>query len=195
MPDSSSQTSASSDEAADPRNELRVQLLVARAAITDRAEHEKVLVNRVARWLKTMPVARLGFFWPVRGEPDLSRVVGQWLAQDGTRSAGLPVVTDDILEFAPWVPGTPMKEGAFGIPIPARNARLVPQLLLIPCLGIDTLRYRLGYGGGFYDRTLAGLKVKPVTVGIGFDVARIPSIQPRPHDVRLDLAITESGVL
>jgi 5-formyltetrahydrofolate cyclo-ligase len=177
------------------RDARRVELLAARAALTDRAEREKVLCNRVTRWLRTMPVARLGFFWPVRGEPDLTAVVAQWLAAAPGRSAGLPVVVGDQLEFAPWSPGVPMEKGAFGIPVPARNARMAPQLLLIPCLGIDALRYRLGYGGGFYDRTLAGLKVKPVTVGIGFDVARIASIGPKPHDVRLELAITESGVL
>ena len=55
--------------------------------------------------------------------------------------------------------------------------------------------YRLGYGGGFYDRTLGAQTVRPVTVGIAFDVARIASIAAQPHDVRLDLAITESGVL
>ena len=86
-------------------------------------------------------------------------------------------------------------EGDYGIAVPATAERVTPQVLLVPCVGIDAQRYRLGYGGGFYDRTLGAMAVRPVTVGVAFDVARIASIAAQPHDVRLDLAITESGVL
>jgi 5-formyltetrahydrofolate cyclo-ligase len=88
-----------------------------------------------------------------------------------------------------------LQPGRFGIPVPPGPARLTPQLLLIPCVGFDLARYRLGYGGGFYDRTLAAFKVRPVTVGLAFDCGRVPSIDPQPHDIRLDLVISESGVL
>ena len=161
----------------------------------DRAERERVLLNRIARWLRTMPVARLAFFWPIRAEPDLAQTIASWLAEDGTRQAGLPIVVGDALEFAPWTPKTPMEPGAYGIQVPASKQRMKPQVLLIPCLGIDQNRYRLGYGGGYYDRTLARLSPRPVAVGIGFDCARMASIKPQPHDIRLDLAITEGGAL
>jgi 5-formyltetrahydrofolate cyclo-ligase len=88
-----------------------------------------------------------------------------------------------------------MEPGAYGIQVPASKQRMKPQVLLIPCLGIDQNRYRLGYGGGYYDRTLARLSPRPVAVGIGFDCARMASIKPQPHDIRLDLAITEGGAL
>jgi 5,10-methenyltetrahydrofolate synthetase len=88
-----------------------------------------------------------------------------------------------------------MQSGEFGIAVPKTSERFSPQVVLVPCVAIDLQRYRLGYGGGFYDRTLASLTVRPVTVGIAFDVGRINSIGPLPHDVRLDLAITETGVL
>ena len=72
---------------------------------------------------------------------------------------------------------------------------MTPQLLLIPCVGIDSMRYRLGFGGGYYDRTLAVMSPRPVTVGVAFDCTRVNTIKPEPHDVRLDLVITERGVL
>ncbi len=177
------------------RKALRERLLASRESLTNRADVERVLVSRVARWLKTMPVTRLAFYWPIRGEPDLRRTILAWLGEDVQRKAGLPVMVDKLLEFAPWSADTPMTHGPMGIAVPTRFARMSPQLLLIPCVGFDAMRYRLGYGGGFYDRTLAALSPRPVTVGIAFDCGRIPSIEPLPHDMRMDLVITESGVL
>ncbi|MGE5339000.1 MAG: 5-formyltetrahydrofolate cyclo-ligase [Gemmatimonadota bacterium] len=174
---------------------MRARLLAKRMDMEDRAERERVLVNRVSRWLHTMPVKRLAFFWPIRGEPSLAQLITAWLAEDSTRQAALPIVVGELLEFAPWTPSTPMEPGAYGIQVPASKLRMKPQVLLIPCLGIDENRYRLGYGGGFYDRTLARISPRPVAVGIAFDCARLPSIKPQPHDIRLDLALTESGAL
>ena len=182
---------------ADPsqRGSVRERLLQARLLMTDRELREGVLVRRVARWLRTMPMSRLAFFWPVRGEPDLRAMVGDWLGEQPGRSAALPVVVGDRLEFRAWTPATPMVVGEYRIAVPAGTPPVQPQVVLVPCLGVDTQRYRLGYGGGFYDRTLAAFKLRPVTVGIAFDVGRIKSIGPQPHDVRLDLALTESGSL
>jgi 5-formyltetrahydrofolate cyclo-ligase len=189
-------TAAVSTAATDAaRAALRSALLEARAALPDRAERAAVLANRVARWLNTMPLARLGFFWPIRSEPDLAPVVARWLAADAGRRAALPVVEGDRLAFAPWTPGMALQPGRFDIPVPPGEARLSPQLMLIPCVGFDDARFRLGYGGGFYDRTLGALALRPVMVGVAFDCGRVSSIDPQPHDIRLDLVITESGVL
>jgi 5,10-methenyltetrahydrofolate synthetase len=177
------------------RQSLRARLLAAREALADRAVREAALANRVSRWLATMPLSRLAFYWPIKGEPEVSTVVSRWLAADAAHRAALPVVDGDLLQFAPWAPGAPMQPGRFGIPVPASAERLSPQLLLVPCVGFDAQRYRLGYGGGFYDRTLAALKLRPVMVGVAFDCGRVASIGPQPHDVRLDLVITETGVL
>ncbi len=177
------------------RGGMRARLLAARMNLDDRADRERVLVNRVSRWLHTMPVTRLAFYWPTRGEPNLTPMITAWLAEDAAREAGLPVVVGELLEFAPWTPKTPMEPGAYDIQVPASKKRMKPQLLLIPCLGIDENRYRLGYGGGFYDRTLACLSPRPVTVGIGFECSRLHSIKPKLHDIRLDLALTEGGSL
>jgi 5-formyltetrahydrofolate cyclo-ligase len=177
------------------RQELRDKLIAARESLPNRVDIERALVARVARWLRTMPVTRLAFYWPIRGEPDLRRIILAWLGEDVQRRAGLPVIVDRLLEFAPWSADTPMAEGPLGIAAPSRHARMTPQLLLIPCVGVDSMRYRLGFGGGYYDRTLAALDPRPVTVGIAFECTRVATIGPQPHDVRLDLVVTESGVL
>ena len=176
------------------RDDMRLELLARRESIPERARHEKALVDRVGRWLKAVPARRLAAYWPTRGEADMTPAVSEWLRQDPQRIVALPVIEGDKLGFAPWIPGMPLKTGPYGIPFPETKERIVPQLLLVPCVGIDRRRYRLGYGAGYYDRTLPTLQPRPVAVGIAFDVARVETIEPMPHDFRLDLAITESGV-
>jgi 5,10-methenyltetrahydrofolate synthetase len=177
------------------RRALRARLLAARSELTphERARREAALAERVAAWLATQPLQRLAFYWPIRDEPDLRGTMTHWLAADPRRSAALPVVEGDTLAFAPWTPRTPMVAGRFDIPEPATAERMAPQLLLIPCVGFDAARFRLGYGGGFYDRTLARLTYRPVTCGVAFDVARVDSIGPQPHDVRLDAVLTDAA--
>ena len=179
------------------RRALRARLLAARAELTpeDRARRQQALAAQVAAWLAASPLQRLAFYWPIRDEPDLREAVAAWLAADARRRAALPVTEDDVLTFAPWTPQTAMAPGRFDIPEPATVERMAPQLLLIPCVGFDAERFRLGYGGGFYDRTLARLKYRPVTCGVAFDIARVDSIGPRPHDVRLDAVLTDAGSL
>jgi 5-formyltetrahydrofolate cyclo-ligase len=63
--------------------------------------------------------------------------------------------------------------------------------LLVPLIGYDQQAFRLGYGGGFYDRTLAAMPHRPVTLGVGFALAALPSIHPQPHDIPMDVIITE----
>jgi 5-formyltetrahydrofolate cyclo-ligase len=177
------------------RGALRARLLAARLELADREVRSRVLRDRLQRWLHTMPLQRLAFYWPTRGEPDVTAAITTWLAEDPGRIAALPVVAGQVLEFAPWKPRMPMKAGEFGIQVPDTKERIKPQLLVIPCVGIDEQHYRLGYGSGFYDRTLARLSVRPSTLGIAFDCGRVKSIDPKPHDIQLDLAITESGTL
>jgi 5-formyltetrahydrofolate cyclo-ligase len=134
--------------------------------------------------------ALLGVYWPLRGEPDLAPAYAT-LADSGVRLA-LPVVVerDCALEFAAWTPGEALVRDAMGVAIPA-ELRMVarPQALLIPCLGFNRGRYRLGYGGGFYDRTLEA-QPRPLTVGVAYRCLQA-DFASAPHDVALDLVITE----
>ncbi len=108
----------------------------------------------------------------------------------------LPVVIakGKPLEFRIWRPGDRVTAGVFGIPFPADGPTVVPDLMLIPLVGFDRAGYRLGYGGGYYDRTLAAAVPRPATIGVGFELSRLESIGPEPHDVAMDWIVTEAGI-
>lgn len=172
----------------------RQQLLEARASLADRAGRERALCRHVADWLARADVRAVAFFWPIRGEPDLLEVMAEWLAADERRVAALPVVSGDALEFHAWSRDAPMRAAEFGIPVPAHGRPVQPDCLLIPCVGFDAHRYRLGYGGGYYDRTVRKTVPWPLAVGIAFEVGRVGSIEPQPHDVALDTVITDVAI-
>jgi 5-formyltetrahydrofolate cyclo-ligase len=111
------------------------------------------------------------------------------------RKIGLPVVNKEkkTLTFHAWWPGCPMENDAYDIPKPKDTEVIVPTLLLVPCVGYTDGGYRLGYGGGFYDRTLASLQPKPFTVGLGYANGYSPKLEPEPHDVPLDAILTDEG--
>ncbi len=140
---------------------------------------------------------RVAFCWPVRNEPDLRPLMSFWLASGAPGFAALlPVVTavDAPLSFRAWTPECPMVEDRYGIPAPAEGAFLLPQALLIPVNAFDAAGFRLGYGGGFFDRTLAALQPAALSIGVGFELARVASVFPEAHDVRLDAMVSEAGV-
>ncbi len=118
------------------------------------------------------------------------------LSQDGADIA-LPVVAtkNAPLEFWKWQPDCEMTRGAGNIPIPRVRVPVMPTVVLIPLLGFDSNGHRLGYGGGYYDRTLAAFRMRPLTIGIGYDFSQLQSIHPQAHDMPLDAIVTESGVI
>jgi 5-formyltetrahydrofolate cyclo-ligase len=95
------------------------------------------------------------------------------------------------LEFRAWQPGVRLESGVWGIPVPADGEVVWPDVLLVPLVGFDRLGYRLGYGGGFYDRTLAAMPRRPTTLGVGFALGAIETIHPQQHDIPMDAVITE----
>ncbi len=118
-------------------------------------------------------------------------------AQRSPRKIGLPVVNKQhkTLTFHAWYPGCPMEEDAYNIPKPKDTEQVVPTLLFVPCLGYSAGGYRLGYGGGFYDRTLATLQPRPFTVGLGFTQGYLDDLDPEAHDVPLDAILNDNGVV
>lgn len=140
---------------------------------------------------------RVAFCWPFKQEPDLRPLVESWLrAGKKGFTALLPVVIDEhqALAFRAWSPDTVMLADRYGIPVPAAGEFLIPEVVLIPVNGFDAAGYRIGYGGGYFDRTLASVSPRPLAVGVGFELARLDSICPEPHDQRLDVMVTEAGV-
>ena len=135
----------------------------------------------------------VSFYWPFRGEPNLRPLMRRMVAAG--KSVALPVVVQKRhpLEFRPWTPGCEMVLGVWNIPIPDTTERVTPRLLLAPVVGFDPQRYRLGYGGGYFDRTLAALGGARTVIGVGYDSQALPTIHPLPHDIPMDRIVTESG--
>jgi 5,10-methenyltetrahydrofolate synthetase len=178
------------------RRAERARLLAAREALdadTREAWRQRIdeAIECAFPWLAR---AIFAFCWPIRGEYD-ARALAMRLLARGARAA-LPVVLAPgaPLEFREWHPGVAMAQGPLGIAYPVGTVRLAPEALLVPVNGWDRAGYRLGYGGGYFDRTLARLAPRPVAIGVGYELARIDTIHPQPHDVPLDWLVTERGV-
>jgi len=185
--------------AKDRRRAMRDRALAAREALaeSERTELTQRLTAHLAPLLRELAPRRLAFCWPYRGEPDLRDFVADWLAQDDSRQAALPriLAPGAPLAFLRWRPGDEVVPDAHGIPVPASMDAIRPDLALIPVNAFDEQAYRLGYGGGFFDRTLAALAPPPVAVGLGFELARVTTILPEPHDRRMNWIVTENGVM
>lgn len=141
------------------------------------------------------PGTVLSGYWPIKGEPDL-RVLMSDLHRIGVIIA-LPVVETRAapLIFRRWTPETRMVRGDWNIPVPPPNAAAItPDVTLAPCLGWDERCYRLGWGGGYFDRTLATMTPRPFAIGIALADACLATIFPQPHDIPLDLIVTEDGI-
>lgn len=137
------------------------------------------------------PGQTLSFYWPMKGELDFRGLAARLHAR-GIRLA-LPVVVEKQrpMVFRPWAPGAAMARGIWNIPEPATVEIVRPDIALAPVVGFTDDCYRLGYGGGYFDRTLAALDPRPLAIGVGLEMQRIETIHPQPHDVRLDAIITE----
>jgi 5-formyltetrahydrofolate cyclo-ligase len=152
--------------------------------------------ERILAGLVTLLAERpgvLGVYWPFRAEFD-PRPVIDWAVAAG-REVALPVVVDKKgpLQYRAWRPGEPLVDGVWNIPVPERGAVVTPRIVLAPLVGFDRASYRLGYGGGYFDRTLAALDPRPTAIGIGFAVQELRTIHPQPFDVPMDLIVTETG--
>ncbi|MDG4879247.1 5-formyltetrahydrofolate cyclo-ligase [Mesorhizobium sp. WSM4935] len=130
-------------------------------------------------------------YWPFRGEPDL-RSWAITVIERGGRIA-LPVVIRKgwPLEFRIWSPGDPLERGVWNILVPSRGPSVVPDVVIAPVVGFDGANYRLGYGGGFFDRTLAAMHRRPLAIGVGYAESRLETIRPQPHDIAMDAIVTD----
>ena len=177
------------------KGSLRKQLQAERQALHDRHQRSVHLQEVLRVWLVTRPELSIGAYWPIKGEFDALPALYRWSEAEPGRRIGLPVVDRETkhLRFHVWYPGCPMEQDAYGIPKPRDTEAFSPDLLLVPCVGYGPGGLRLGYGGGFYDRTLAALKPRPFTVGLGYSHGWIPWLQGEPHDVPLDVILNEDG--
>ena len=158
------------------------------------AEHQALSARIVAHALATLPRPRVAAFcWPIKHEPDVRPLLASWASAKVRAALPVVVAEKEALRFREWTPDTRLEPDRYGIPTPTAGEWLTPDLILLPLNGFDGAGYRLGYGGGYFDRTLAALSPRPLAVGVGFEINRIDSIRPEAHDQRLDWIITESG--
>ena len=141
-----------------------------------------------------LATARLAFCWPVRGEYDARPLADKLRARGAVTALPVVVAAGQPLVFREWHPGVTLASGPLGIPYPTGSEPVVPTAMLVPLNGWDEAGYRLGYGAGFFDRTLAGLPTPPVAIGVGYELARIATIHPQAWDVPMDWIVTERGV-
>jgi 5,10-methenyltetrahydrofolate synthetase len=177
------------------RGELRRRLIAAREALAPQAHRaaSAAIEGSLEALLTALPLSTLAFCWPYRAEFDARPLVTRLLLR-GLRAA-LPVVVDKgaPLLFRAWTPDSAMIDDRYGIHIPVSGEALAPQLILMPVNAFDAQGFRLGYGGGYFDRTLATAP-RPLALGVGFELARVDSIRPQDHDLRMDAVITEAGI-
>ncbi len=175
---------------------LRKQLQAERQAMVDRHQRSVHLQEVLRVWLVGRPESSIGAYWSIKGEFDALPALYRWSEADDARRIGLPVINRETrqLRFHVWYPGCPMEDDAYGIPKPKDTEAFEPALLLVPCVGFGQRGLRLGYGGGFYDRTLAALQPRPLTVGVGYSNGFVPWLQAEPHDVPLDAMLTDEGL-
>ena len=200
-------------------DQLRVRLRSLREAIpvAERQQGSDVLCRELLQWFDARQTARalaqtaanpldrptepeiVAGFWPLEGEPDLRPVYAQLHKQGSIVVLPIVVRKQAPLEFHPWQPDSPLKEGAFGVREPVRSIAIQPTILLVPTLGFTAQGARIGYGGGYYDRTLAQINEtgQPfLTIGIAWDQARLDEAtghEPEDHDYPLDTILTPGG--
>jgi len=177
------------------RKAERQRLLAAREGL-DAATLERFrqrIDTHLSRSFPGLATATLALYWPIRGEYD-ARGFAQALRDRGAVTA-LPVVVAprQPLVFRAWHPGVTLASGPLGIPYPVDSDPVVPTAALLPMIGWDDAGYRLGYGSGFFDRTLASLARKPIAIGVGYEIGRMPTIHPQSWDIPMDWVVTERG--
>ena len=175
------------------RRALRQDMTRRRAALAG-AEHEALSARIVAHALAALPRPKVAAFcWPIKHEPDLRALLASWTSAQVRAVLPVVVAENAPLRFREWTPDSRLALDRYGIPTPTAGEWLTPGLILLPLNGFDDAGYRLGYGGGYFDRTLAALSPRPLAVGVGFEINRVASIRPEAHDQRLDWIITENG--
>jgi 5-formyltetrahydrofolate cyclo-ligase len=178
------------------RRARRDELIGRREALPqrERQELQARIIDLLENRFPELAGALIGFYWPIRSEIGLHALIRRLLERGA--AAALPAVVEKgaPLEFRAWRPGDRLERGFWNIPVPAERLLVRPTVLLVPLVGFDPEGYRLGYGGGYYDRTLAAMMPRPRAIGVGYELGRLETIHPQAHDMPMDAIVTEAGV-
>ena len=178
------------------RKQQRAELIAKRTAVRPEQlrQWNAVITDFIQAGFPMLASMTIGFCWPFKSEFDARFVMRHF--RDRGATAALPAVLEKAgpLQFRKWWPGAPMTPGVYEIPVPDGTELLVPDAAIVPMIGFDGGSYRLGYGGGYFDRTLAVANPRPLAIGVSFELGRLESITPQPHDIPLDFVATEAGL-
>jgi 5-formyltetrahydrofolate cyclo-ligase len=178
------------------RRTRRAELLAARMSmpLDAHARDSAGIMAHLEAGFGSLGAEVVGLYWPFRREinplPFAERVVGS----GGEIALPVVVAKGQPLQFRLWSQGDRMERGAYDIPYPAAGKPVDPEVLVVALVGFDGAGYRLGYGGGYYDRTLSVARPRPLTVGIGFETQKLDTIHPLAHDIPMDFIVTEAGI-
>jgi 5-formyltetrahydrofolate cyclo-ligase len=177
------------------RKTKREELIAARMALPGaaHAEADAAIARRLDACFADIEPCLVGAYWPFRREFNVLPFLDHLLA--GGFAIALPVVLGkgQPLEFRAWTRATKLASGVYDIPYPAEGAPLKPSVLIVPLVGFDDDGYRLGYGGGFYDRTLEAASPRPFCLGVGFELGHLSTIHPLPHDIPMNAIATDQA--
>ncbi|MFZ1467588.1 MAG: 5-formyltetrahydrofolate cyclo-ligase [Paracoccaceae bacterium] len=181
------------------RKAERLRLLDERAALSvaDRHAASEVIAGHIDRLLTarfgTVQGLTISAWWPIKAELNLRPYLTDLVARGAVVALPVVLTPKTPLVFRPWTPDCKMVQGFWKIPVPAEGPEVVPDVALAPVVGWDDAGFRLGYGGGYFDRTLAALDPPAFAIGIGLDSARLATIFPQPHDIAMHVVVTETG--
>jgi 5,10-methenyltetrahydrofolate synthetase len=179
------------------RRNLRRELVARRLAVpAERLQTWRLAIDQNLQFgFPGLARGVVAFCWPIQNEYDARHLVRRLRGEGATTVLPVVLAPKTPLVFREWHPGAEMALGKLDIPYPKTGAALAPDTVLLPVNGFDQRGYRLGYGGGFFDRTLASLHApKPTVIGVGFELAAIATIHPQPWDMPMDYVVTERGV-
>ena len=178
------------------RKSERSRLIAERMAIAppERQAFAKQIAKHLDELLGELRGRIISAYWPIRGEPDLRSWLDHIAARGATRALPVVIKRSAPLMFREWRMKGPIESGFWDIPVPADGASVIPDIVLAPVVGFDRGCYRLGYGGGYYDRTLVTIQPRPLIIGVGFSYASIPTIYPQAFDVPMDIVVTEHSI-
>ena len=175
------------------KSQIRKQMLQLRQEKLKDAELKKLLDQRINQkllnWLNAQAYSKVGFYWPINSEPNVTPAITQWLNRNKSHEAFLPVTHGKQMSFYRWYEGCPMIEGKFKIMEPLQKELGQPELLIVPCVAADKANYRIGYGAGFYDRYLSACPTAAVGVCYSFNV--VDSISQASFDIPLGGIISD----
>lgn len=181
-------------EVAEWRKAQRDRLLETRRSmpLSERAALIEPLLANLRDLLETLSFNCLGIYWPIKREIDV-RPLGDEICRSRGATLALPVVVERgaPLEYWKWQMGDAVERGFWNIPVPKQRRPVEPDTVIAPLVGFHD-HYRLGYGGGYFDRTLA--KLRPFAIGIGFEFSRVDGFVPQPHDIAMNVIVTESAI-